>query len=76
MQSAIDGLFRLALWSECASLLHSKRELNRGIDEWCKLHGIELDCREAVRQKFYRIRKSYQIKGIILGKKYNKSLPR
>ena len=74
LQSAIDGLFRLALWSDCAPLLHSKRELNRGIDEWCKMHGIALDYREAVRQKFYRIRKSYQIKGIILGKIYRKKV--
>ena len=75
MQSAIDGLFRLALWSDCAPLLHSKRELNRGIDEWCQRNGITLDNREAVRQKFYRIRKSYRIKGIILGKIYRKKLP-
>ncbi|MBR7028471.1 MAG: hypothetical protein IKI05_03550 [Bacteroidaceae bacterium] len=74
LQSAIDGLFRLALWSDCAPLLHSKRELNRGIDAWCKQHGIELDYREAVRQKFYRIRKSYRIKGIVLGKIYQKKV--
>ena len=72
--SAIDGLFRLALWSDCAPLIHSKQELNAGIDNWCKEHGIELDYREAVRQKFYRIRKSYQIKGIILGKIYRKKV--
>lgn len=76
LQSAIDGLFRLSLWSECAPLIHSSRELNRGIDAWCGAHGIELDCREAVRQKFYRIRQSYRQKGVILGKIYRKSQPR
>ncbi|MBR4552401.1 MAG: hypothetical protein IKO20_01595 [Bacteroidaceae bacterium] len=76
LQAAIDGLFRIALWSDCAPLIHSKQELNAGIDKWCQQHGIELDYREAVRQKFYRLRKEFRIKGIILGKKYQKSLPR
>lgn len=74
--AAIDGLFRIALWSDCAPLIHSKEELNKGIDSWCREHGIELDYREAVRQKFYRIRKSYQIKGVILGKIYRKKVRR
>lgn len=70
--SAIDALFRLDLWSGCAPLLHSNTELNRGIDKWCADNGISLDAREAVRQKFYRIRKSYLERGIVLGKFYRK----
>lgn len=70
--SAIDALFRLDLWSGCAPLLHSTTELNRGIDRWCADNGISLDAREAVRQKFYRIRKSYLERGIVLGKFYRK----
>ena len=69
---AIDNLFRLDLWSGCAPLLHSRRELNKGIDAWCQANGISLDSREAVRQKFYRIRRSYFNKGVILGKFYSK----
>lgn len=70
--NAIDCLFRLHLWSECAPLIAARGELNKGIDEWCARHGIALDHREAVRQKFYRMRKSYNDHGIVLGKKYNK----
>lgn len=70
--SAIDALFRLDLWSGCAPLLHSTTELNKGIDKWCADNGISLDAREAVRQKFYRIRKSYLERGIVLGKFYRK----
>lgn len=72
MASAIDGLFRLAMWSGCAPLLHADTELNRGIDKWCAENGISLDAREAVRQKFYRMRKAYLKTGIILGKFYHK----
>ena len=70
--SAIDALFRLDLWSGCAPLMHSKTELNRGIDGWCADNGISLDAREAVRQKFYRIRRAYLERGIVLGNFYRK----
>lgn len=69
--SAIDDLFRLALWSECSSSLY-QGGVNKAIDEWCERNGIELDAREAVRQKFYRMRKKYQTTGIILGNFYKK----
>ena len=70
--SAIDGLFRISLWSGCFPLIHSKGELNKGIDLWCEQNGISLDAREAVRQKFYRLRKQYHEKGVIVGKIYLK----
>ena len=70
--SAIDGLFRISLWSGCFPLIHSKGELNKGIDLWCEQNGISLDAREAVRQKFYRLRKQYHEKGVIVGKIYHK----
>lgn len=75
LTAAVERLFRLHLWSECAGLLGSEGELNRGIDQWCDRHGIGLDNREAVRQKFYRMRKAYRAYGICLGKKYVKKLP-
>lgn len=75
MVCAIDGLFRLALWSECAPLIGSTAGLNAGIDEWCCRQGIDLDSREAVRQKFYRMRKTYRLTGIVLGKTYGKQSP-
>lgn len=72
MASAIDSLFRLALWSGIAPLLGTGAELNRGIDRWCREQGISFDSREAVRQKFYRMRRAYMKKGIVLGRFYKK----
>ena len=68
MARAIDNLFRLHLWSECAPHIHSG-QLNRSLDQWCARQGIALDNREAVRQKFYRMRHAYQEKGIFLRKR-------
>ncbi len=72
LRDVIDALFRIHLWSECAPLLSVPGRLNSGLDEWCARHGIPLDNREAVRQKFYRMRKNYEQFGIYLGKKYKK----
>lgn len=69
----IDNLFRLSLWRECFPLLATPGQLNKGLDDWCADHGIALDYREAVRQKFYRMRRAYDDFGIFLGKKYAKS---
>lgn len=71
LTEAIATLFTLDLWHGVAPLLTSSA-LNEGIDKWCAGCGITLDNREAVRQKFYRIRKAYAQHGIILGKKYKK----
>jgi hypothetical protein len=70
--SAINGLFKIQLWAECFPLMYAKGELNKGIDKWCADNGISLDAREAVRQKFYRLRKLYLQKGIVLHKIYRK----
>ena len=74
MVSAIDALFRVHLWTECLPLVVEGR-INQGLDEWCRDNGIDLDAREAVRQKFYRMRCLYAPLGIKIGKKYGKSLP-
>ena len=72
MAEAIDTLFRLHLWSECVCLIHSRQGLNKGIDQWCRRQGISIEYREAVRQKFYRMRRAYEREGIILGEKHRK----
>lgn len=72
MAVAIEALFRLDLWSGCAPLIHSGAEINRGIDAWCAASGISLDAREAVRQKFYRIRRDYLKHGVVLGKNFRR----
>lgn len=72
MLRAIESLFRIHLWSDCVHLIHGTEGMNEGLDRWCAEHGIGLDYREAVRQKFYRMRRSYETMGIILGKKHKK----
>lgn len=72
LSSAIDGLFRLNLWSECCGLCNRRGELNESLDNWCRDHGISVEHRDTVRKKFYRMRLDYERYGIILGKKYKK----
>ncbi len=69
MCAALVSLFRIHLWSDIAPKIHADG-LNRAIDDWCQSQGIDIDYREGVRQKFYRMRKSYETYGIILGKKH------
>lgn len=70
MCAALVSLFRIHLWSDLAPQIHGSASLNRSIDEWCQRQGIDIDYREGVRQKFYRMRRSYEAYGIILGKKH------
>lgn len=75
LRHAFADLFCLHLWSDCRHLVHSRGALLQGLNEWCRAQGIAIDHREAVRQKFYRLRLSYERNGIILGRK-NKHTPR
>lgn len=72
---ALEATFRVHLWSDCLPLIVAGN-INQGLDEWCASNGISLDSREAVRQKFYRLRRTYATMGIRIGRKYDKSLPR
>ena len=72
---ALEATFRVHLWSDCLPLIVAGN-INQGLDEWCASNGISLDSREAVRQKFYRLRRTYATMGIRFGRKYGKSLPR
>ncbi len=72
VRTTIDSLFRLHLWYKCVHLLAVPGELNAGLDAWCASVGISIEYREAVRQKFYRMRRKYEAEHIFLGKKYKK----
>lgn len=72
MAHAIEELFRLHLWNECAHLCSCSGRLNAGLNDWCQKNGIGVIYREAVRQKFYRLRALYDGTGIVLGQKYRK----
>lgn len=72
--SAIKSLFMLTLWSQCLPLIESKSEVNKGIENWCTAHGIDLDGYDTVRQRFYRMRANYRKYGVIIGKIYSKKV--
>lgn len=63
---AIEDLFRQNMWAELGTMFDGTVGLNKTIAAWCEMHGIDDDHTEAVRQKYYRIRKSYGKKGIFL----------
>lgn len=64
----IEDLFRRNLWAELETLDGHPCGINKLIIAWCELHGIDDDHSEAVRQKYYRMRKAYTEKGINLVK--------
>ena len=69
---AIKDIFLRALWSEVSTLNNSAVGLNNLIAAWCESHGIDVDQVETVRQCYYRIRKSYDSKGIRIKKIFKK----
>lgn len=63
---AIEDLFRRNMWTELGDMSDITVGLNKMVAAWCEMHGIDDDYVETVRQKYYRIRKSYTQKGINL----------
>lgn len=68
IRSVIEDLFRMNLWLEMQDMTNTCGGVNKKILAWCELHGIDDDYSEAVRQKYYRMRRAYDEKGIFLGK--------
>ncbi len=68
LAEAIEDLFIQNLWAELSQLALSSngKGVNGFIAAWCELHGISLDHVETVRQRYYRLRRSYTDKGIEL----------
>ena len=67
VKETIEDLFRANLWNEISDLTRRNCGLNKTIAAWCEIHGIDDDYSETVRQKYYRMRDSYNKKGIFLG---------
>lgn len=67
----INDLFNLALWSDALRfLLVSRGDLNACLDRWRADNGISPLHSEAVRQRFYRMRRVYDGCGIYIGGRY------
>lgn len=69
VKECIEDLFRRNLWEELSNLDYHPCGINKIIYAWCEMHGIDIDYAETIRQKYYRMRKKYAEKGIILKKK-------
>ena len=65
---SLESMFITNLWAELGSVQGVSCSLTSLIRAWLEQHGISEDYEETIRQKFYRIRKRYQKKGIFLGK--------
>lgn len=69
---ALSALFTIDLWQSLAPLIGT-RGMERAVDAWCASRGIALDFREAVRQRFYRMRRDYARDGVAAGRRYRKA---
>jgi len=72
MREVLTSLFTIDLWQSLRGELLRGKGLQQAIDRWCMDRDISLDYREAVRQKFYRMRRAYEQYGVAAGKKYQK----
>lgn len=61
----LERLFAVQLWSECATAIATPGAIRGRIEDWCARNGISHPHRDAVRQKFYRLRKAYEMQGFI-----------
>lgn len=66
---SLDMIFCIDLWNGLRVALCGNR-LNESIGRWCLRKGISEGNIEAVRQKFYRMRRNYERYGVFLGKKH------
>lgn len=64
---SFDTIFLNNLWVELGDLGNLNCNLTDVIYAYLEKHGIEEDYWETIRQKYYRIRKKYNEKGIKLG---------
>lgn len=65
VKGVIEDLFRQNLWCDLRGITDAG-SLSMKIQAWCEMHGIDEQSHEAIRQKYYRMRKAYSEKGIFL----------
>jgi hypothetical protein len=66
LAEAINDLFTMCLWNDVRDLLdEGQNGVNTIIEAWCEMHGVTADS-EAVRQRYYRLRRKYASQGVNL----------
>lgn len=66
IKECLSALFIQNLWAELSDINKVNCELSTAIYAWLEKHGIADTYWECVRQKYYRLRKLYEDKGIKL----------
>ena len=61
---SIQDLFSRSLWSDISPLIRPRLNLSVMIAAWCERNGISEDGVEAVRQRYYRLRKDFAKRGV------------
>ena len=64
----IEDNFKLNMWRELNDLSDVGCKIMTAIYSWCEIHGIEIEYADTIRQRYYRIRDSYNKKGIDMRK--------
>ena len=72
LKEHINDLFNLDLWNNLSDVATNNLHVMNSIYQYCDDHGISIDYANTIRQRFYRMRKSYEKHGIRLEKKTKK----
>lgn len=71
INDSIERLFRQNMFAELGDRIMRGHDLNVAILAWCEKHGIDTAYSNTIKQRYYRIRDTYQKQGIDLRKKVN-----
>ena len=61
----VEDLFKINMWTEL-----SQRFIQRQVKQmtvvraWCEEHGIDIDYADTIRQRYYRMQRQYENKGV------------
>ena len=72
LREHINDLFNLDLWANLSDVATNNLHIMNSIYQYCDDHNIDIEYANTIRQRFYRMRKSYEKHGIRLEKKTKK----
>lgn len=72
LREHINDLFNLDLWNSLSDVATNNLHVMNSVYQFCDDHNIDIDYAGTIRQRFYRMRKSYEKNGIHLEKKTKK----
>lgn len=72
LKEHINDLFNLDLWNSLADVATNNLHVMNAIYQYCEEHNIDINYANTIRQRFYRMRCSYEKNGVCLKKKTKK----